>query len=151
MTIRSVTTIAAILAVGAALSGTAMAGPCDALGEAVSQRTNAAIVRTDPVSGNIFFRHPAAQEMTLYCAGLEHADWIAFAYDRRPDMRFQALVSVAGAMAVDRPIPGVALRDCLTESMIDPSGVAARAVGGVNFECIFIDPNGSVALSRGGD
>ncbi len=145
--------IAAILAVGTALSGTAMAGPCDALGEAVSRRTHAEIIRTDPVMGDIFFRHPAAHEMWLACGGagqekqLDHAD-IDFAYEGKPDARFLALVSVAGAMVIDRPIPIAALGDCLIQSMIDPSGQGRQESGGVLFECMFVGPDGDVALSR---
>jgi hypothetical protein len=128
----------------------AIAGPCDALGDAIARRTKAAIEEITPEFGNVRFSHSAAHEMTLVC-GPGNARSLFVAYERNPDVRFLALASVAeGILLGGAPVSPRTIGDCILAAAVDPSGEAERETGEAHLECSANAPDetGKVTISH---
>jgi hypothetical protein len=136
--------LAALAAIALLGGAPAPAESCGDLGDEISIRTNARIVKIEPTFGNVVFEHPAAARMVLLCGAPPQQ--ILFEYKGAPDARFLALVLVAGSMAIGKRVSAQALADCIKESMIDPSSQGPQKDGGVQIECGFGGDEGDVLV-----
>lgn len=139
------------LAISVFAAGEARAGACDDLARQVQARTHAAIVEVSPRFGNVQMRHPAAADMTIECTT---PPGLNVGYEGDANVRYVALVSIAGAIVIGAAVQPSAVANCLLAAAVDPSGQAERDAGRAHLFCMASPESRSgsveVSLADGG-